>query len=446
MKAYQLFVLAAIILFSSCTQDKMPTLIELDMELRRLVSEASPTNDINYYILSESNEYDKLPQDPSNPLTQEKVELGKLLFYETGLAQDALRPESIGTYSCATCHVPEAGFKAGNFQGIADGGVGYGIDGKTRLRNLNYDESEIDVQAARPLSMVNVGYVHNTSWNGSFGSTHVNEGTEDVWDQDQALARNHMGMQGLETQNIDGIEVHRLTYTEDVLTELGYKELFDIAFADIPKEERYSTFTGSLALSAYLRTIVSTKAPFQYWLKGNYDALPYEQKEGAILFFGKAKCSNCHYKENLGSLEFHALGVKDMYQRASYTPDPLDKRNFGRGGFTLKEEDNYKFKVPGLYNSTDTDFYFHGASHSSIESLIEYKDKAISENPNVPQERLSEKFEPLGLTEKEKEYLKLFLEYGLRDPDLVRYKPSSVFSGNCIPNNDPQSRVDLGCQ
>ncbi len=132
MKAPHIIGIIALFLFSSCTQDKMPTLIELDMELRRLVDEASPTKNLDYYILPESNDYQNLPQDPSNPLTAEKVELGKLLFYETGLAQDALKPEGIGTYSCSTCHVPEAGFKAGNFQGVADGGVGFGFDGKNK--------------------------------------------------------------------------------------------------------------------------------------------------------------------------------------------------------------------------------------------------------------------------------------------------------------------------
>ena len=39
-----------------------------------------------------------------------------------------------------------------------------------------------------------------------------------------------------------------------------------------------------------------------------------------------------------------------------------------------------------------------------------------------------------------------FIENGLYDPDLVRYVPESVLSGNCIPNNDPQSRIDLGCE
>ncbi len=435
----------ALIFASSCTQDKMPTLIELDMELRNLVAEASPTKNPDFYILPDGSDITKYPQHETNILTPEKIALGKLLFFETGLGRDAKKPEGLETYSCSTCHVPESGFKPGNFQGVGDGGVGYGIDGKFRLRNTNYEVNELDVQAARPLSMVNVGFVHNTSWNGSFGATHVNEGTEELWDLNEALARNKMGMQGLETQNIDGIFVHRLTYTPEVIEDLGYKEMFDDAFSDFSVEDRYSPLTGSLALSAYLRTIIANEAPFQDWLRGNLSALSYEEKEGGILFFSKANCSKCHYKENLGSLEFHALGVKDMYQSASYTPSPTDMRNFGRGGFTLKEEDNYKFKVPGLYNAGDSGFFFHGSSVTSLAALIEYKNQAISENPNVANERLSEKFSPLGLTTDEKLYLEAFLKKSLADPNLLRYKPTSVLSGNCFPNNDPQARADIGC-
>ena len=38
-----------------------------------------------------------------------------------------------------------------------------------------------------------------------------------------------------------------------------------------------------------------------------------------------------------------------------------------------------------------------------------------------------------------------FLENGLRDPNLNRYQPEEVLSGNCFPNNDQQSKAELGC-
>ncbi len=429
----------------ACTKDQMPLLIELDNQLRQNIEATSPDGTTDFYILPDEDDYANIPQDPKNPLTAAKVELGKLFFYETGLAQDALKNSGLGTYSCATCHIPEAGFRPGAAQGVADGGEGFGINGEKRRKNTEYEESELDVQSARPLNLLNVAYVTNTFWNGQFGATGVNIGTEERWDDIHATELNHLGFEGLETQNMEGLIVHRIQINKQLLEELGYLELYDEAFGDIPEEERYTQNTASLAFSAYLRTLMSNRAPFQDWLKGDLGALPYKQKKGAILFFGKAQCYQCHYNQNLGSLEFHALGVKDMWEQPSFDTSPDDRRNLGRYGFTKNPEDLYAFKVPGIYNMGDTPFYFHGASVTSLEDLVEYKNLAVSENNNVTNSMLSDKFKALYLTDEEKEHLVEFLELGLRDPDLTRYKPESLPSGLCFPNNDPKSRVDLGC-
>ena len=445
MRKITLVFFVIIFCIIACTKDKMPVLVELDNQLRNLVAASSPDGNLDFYVLPNENNFEVIPSDPKNPLTYEKVELGKLMFYDSGLAQSAVKPSGMGTYSCATCHIPEAGFKPGSFQGIADGGIGFGINGENRVRNTEYDESELDVQDARALSLVNVAYVSNTFWNGQFGSTGANIGTEEVWNDREDTERNHLGFEGIETQNFEGLHAHRITINKELLDQYGYTQLFDAAFPDIEEEERYTIETASLAYSAYIRTIISNKAPFQDWLKGNEDAMDYKSKRGAILFFGKANCSTCHYNENLGSPEFHALGVNDMYQQPSYSTEADDFRNFGRGGFTQREEDLYKFKVPGIYNIADSDFFFHGASVKKIEELVEYFDKAVPENPNVPESQISAKFKALNLTAEEKADLVQFIKVGLSDPDLIRYQPSSVPSGLCIPNADYQSIIDLGC-
>ncbi len=424
----------------------MPSSSELDNELRQAIRSASGNGTLDYYILPNESDLDNIPSDPMNPLTPEKVELGKMLFHETGLAVEAMNESSIGTYSCGTCHIAEAGFKPGFYQGVADGGLGFGVFGDSRYRNSNeYSEGDLDVQSARPLTMINVAYVENTMWNGSFGGSGVNEGTEEQWNEEDGTYLNHLGMKGIETQNMEGVHIHRMNCDKELLEELGYLDLFDEVFADKIPSDRYTIETASLAMSAYIRTIMSTQAPFQKWLKGDNYAMNTSQKNGALLFFGKAQCYQCHYEPNLGSHEFHALGVKDMWERSSFNSRPTDKRNLGRGGFTGNVEDNYKFKVPGIYNSSDTKHYFHGASINNLEDLIEYKNIARSENANVTQDLISEKFNPLNLSNEEKRQLVEFLEIGLRDPNLKRYEPESVLSGNCIPNNDPISRQDLGC-
>ncbi len=435
-------ILFLTLFFMQCTKDRLDYQ-PLDKKLTNLIAAKSPDGTAEYYILP--NEITDIPQDVKNPLTVSKIELGKKLFFETGFANKAIKPESMGTYSCASCHVPKAGFKPNNFQGIADGGLGFGIDGDGRVKNSNYEDYEIDVQSARPLSLVNVAFVSNTFWNGQFGPYGVNEGTEYLWDQSEDTERNHLGFEGIETVNFAGLITHRLSYDSLSIDSLGYKNDFDLAFANEDKSNRYSDFTASLALSAYIRSIISNDAPFQKWLKGETKAMSNNMKEGAHLFFGKANCSSCHYEQNLGSSEFHALGVQDMYQQPSYNTSETDRRNLGRGGFTRNVDDYYKFKVPGLYNIGDTKFYFHGASHTSLESVIRYKVDAKSENINIPDSLLSIKFKSLTLSDTEIANLVSFLEYGLNDPDLQRYAPTEIYSGNCFPNADEQSRIDLGC-
>ncbi|GLR18355.1 cytochrome-c peroxidase [Portibacter lacus] len=438
-------IVAVLIIMSSCVKDQMTPVPDLDYKLQALLNKVSPTRTAKYYVVPDRYDLDNIPQDPKNPLTQPKVTLGNMLFFETGIAQASLKDEGLGTYSCSSCHVPEAGFKPGTAQGIADGGSGFGILGEERVRNVNFKESELDVQGARPISMINVAFSENTMWNGKFGSTGTNAGQEDLWELDHELFGNFLGYQGIEAQNIEGMNTHRLLVNKEIADSLGYTELFDQAFPEFSEEERYSNLTASLALSAAIRTIFPNEAPFQKWLKGEQFAMSKDEKRGAILFFDKAGCVNCHKSPGLSAVEYYALGVYDMYQRPSYGTSKDDLRNLGRGGYTKSTEDNFKFKVPQLYNLSDTPFFFHGSSHTDLEQVVRYFNDAVPENPNVPQEQISPLFHPLDMTEDEIKDLTLFLSKSLRDPSLERYYPSSVGSGNCFPNADFQSRMDIGC-
>jgi len=432
-------------MISSCTRDDANIQSYIDTELERQISSYSSTGDISYYILPAENDYSSIPQDPKNILSAEKVQLGKFLFFETAFGINSQHDSGESTYSCASCHIPEKGFRPDNVQGIADGGIGYAHD---RQINPDYDEEEIDVQEARPINLINVAYVTNTSWNGSFGAKGANIGTEDLWPLLEETNRNHLGYHALETQNIQGMITHRIRVNKRLTDEHGYTELFDTSFPEFQDNKRYNVFTASLAISAYLRTVIANKAPFQDWLQGDYTAMTLQEKEGALLFFGKANCSKCHYKENLGSEEFHALGVNDMDQHYASVGanNPNARRNLGRGGFTLREEDNYKFKVPGIYNIGDSDHFFHGSSAKTLEDLINYKNSAVKENDRVNDENMSNKFLPLNLDNREKKQLLAFVKNGLKDPDILRYQPSHVLSGNCFPNNDVESLDHLDCQ
>ncbi|MEO6189862.1 MAG: cytochrome c peroxidase, partial [Saprospiraceae bacterium] len=390
-------------------------------------------------------------QDRKNPVTAQKVALGKLLFFETGLAQASKKSVSLNTYSCSSCHVPEKGFTAGRFQGIADGGVGFGVQGEGRYKNISYDGSEVDAQGARPLPVINLTFVRNALWSGAFGANGMNVGTESAWGVADSLTNiNKKGFEGLEANNTRALFVHRQVVTEELMTKLGLKKMFDEAFGDIPVSERYTPQMASNAIAAYFRTILTNEAPFQKWLKGDKNAMTVQQKKGGELFFGKAGCINCHNSPSFNNQKFAAIGVYNLFQigggKSVFRTDAKDLRNKGRGGFTLRDQDLYKFKVPQLYNLKDVGFYFHGGSKESLKDVIEYFNLAIPENPNVPSDRIDPLFKPRNLTNTEKEDLLAFLENGLHDDNLVRYKPGFIMSGFCFPNNDLQSRQDMGCK
>ncbi len=446
MKLRLLGILTACILIAACNQDKVYLDTPLDQLLASSVVRASESNDVSHFILPESDDFSSIPQDPRNPLTKEKVELGKMLFFETGIALSPTKEAGKKTYSCASCHVPSAGFRPGTQQGIADGGIGFGDNGESRGKLAAYRDFEMDVQSVRPLSVLNVAYVENTTWNGRFGSTGVNVGTEDRWDLDPTLHVNEEGFAALETQNIEGLEVHRMEITEEVLDDYGYRTYFDQAFADDTDEERYSKRNAAFAISAYLRTLLTNQSPFQDYLKGNKEAMSEQEKRGALVFFSDAKCYHCHKEKNLGANEFYALGVNDLYQTGvAFNTSKDDIRNLGRGEYSGKAEDNHKFKIPQLYNLGDSPFFFHGSSKYDLKEVVEYFNEGIPENPDVPVEQIARQFKPLNLTDQQVEDLTVFLETGLRDPNLNRYVPERILSGFCFPNNDLFSQIELGC-
>ncbi|MEM9887659.1 MAG: cytochrome c peroxidase [Bacteroidota bacterium] len=440
---YFLVAIFSCLILSGCAEDKLSN--PLDVSLKRRLNAISPTNSFSHYIMPSETAYEEIPQDPSNPLNRQKVALGRMLFYETGLARDANQISSNNTYSCASCHIPSAAFTPGREQGIADGAFGFGYNGEGRQLLQSYDPNEVDAQGARPLSMLNVAYVTNTMWSGRFGSIDNNIGTEHLWEG--GLEVNHLGLHGLEAQNIEGLHLHRMIINESLMTELGYKDYFDIAFQEFPKEERYTDITASFAISAYLRTLLTNQSPFQEWLKGNEDAMTDQEKGGALLFFTKAGCYKCHEGPALNANEYYAIGVKDLHEIEGVVRTSRDdNRNLGRGGFTGKPADMYKFKVPQLYNLREAPFLFHGSSMTTLQEAVEYFNDAIPENADVPTSQIASQMKPLALSEEEMDALTAFLSNALYDSNIERYVPNNVLSGNCIPNNDSVSKKDLNCE
>lgn len=430
---------------SACNPDPsidLPT-DQIDDDLTQTIEAALAGEGLSSLILPESDDFKSIPQDPKNPLSPEKVKLGASLFHETALGTKAKRADGLHTYSCASCHHAAAGFQAGRVQGIGEGGLGFGVRGEARINNPDYAVLELDVQPIRSPSVANVAYQTNMLWNGQFGAKGVNVGTEDWWAEGQMM-KNYLGFEGVETQALAAQEVHRQA-VDEALLEMGYRGLYDKAFPTADQKVRYNWINTGIAIAAYERTILTNRAPFQLWLKGDKKAMTAQWTRGAILFFGKANCASCHKGPALNSMAFYALGMNDLMGDGVYGSDNSKREHLGRGGFTKKKEDLYKFKVPQLYNLKDSPFYGHGGNFTSIRQVLEYKNQAIPQNPIVPTSALAAQFVPLQLSEQEIDDISAFLSEALYDPALSRYVPTVLPTGYCFPNNDIQSKKELGC-
>ena len=158
---------AGLLLLTACGKDDEGGNSALDQSLETALLAAAPTNQLQDFVLPNSNDYSAIPQDPKNPLTDAKVALGRLLYHEAGLATDAMYNIGKETYSCASCHFADAGFQANRLQGIGDGGMGVGLN---RDKSPMYSGDSIDVQPIRSPSTLNVAYQKNMLWNGQFGA------------------------------------------------------------------------------------------------------------------------------------------------------------------------------------------------------------------------------------------------------------------------------------
>ncbi len=445
----KLIFFAFIASFISCASDDYVPLDEptaINLRLETALNTISGGKGNSYFILPASDDFKAIPQDPLNPLTKEKVAFGKLLLHDPATGGNPKNPDNVHQYSCASCHAAPSGFSSGKIQGIGEGGLGFGLFGEGRILNPQIKSQFIDVQPLRSPSLLNLAYQDVMLWDGKFGGTGINKGTEAQWD---GIPENKMGFEGIEVQAMQGIKAHRLKIDEDFANTYGYRQLFDEAFPDLPAKQRYTKNSAALATTAFERTLLANCAPWQNYLKGDKMAMSDTEKKGAMLFFGAAKCYECHNGPALKDKEFHAWGMADINAGTGNVliQEAMKMKNIalGRGGFTKNAADNYKFKTPTLYNLVDNPVYGHGGSFNTIREVIVYKNNGRPQKSEVPVRQLASQFGAITLSETQIDALTAFISSALRDPDLRRYEPKQLNSGMCFPNNDSASRVDRGC-
>lgn len=331
-----------------------------------------------------------VPVPSDNPITPAKVELGKLLFFDTRLSGD-------GTTSCATCHEPALGWGDGN-------ALSKGYPGTLHWRNSQ--------------TVLNSAYYTKLFWAGEVTSL-----------ESQAEAAITGNLAG----NGDPMMI------EERLRQIpGYVKLFKEVFG---REPLYSD--ALRAIATFERVVpVSSHVPFDQYMKGNKAVLSAKAIEGLALFQGKGGCIQCHNGSLFSDEDFHNLGIpkNQLFEKDPLRQIALRYQHFSRGVsekvyreanddlglyyITKREADKGKFRTPSLRELKYTGPYMHNGVFTTLEEVVDFYDRGGGKDSSK-----SVLLKPLGLTEQEKKALISFLEslsgdeINMEPPSLPQYAP-----------------------
>jgi cytochrome c peroxidase len=277
-----------------------------------------------------------IPAVPAdNPMTWEKVELGRHLFFDPRLSGD-------GSVACATCHQPELAF----------------TDGRSQAKGI---QNHIHPRSA--MSLTNVAYNSTLGWD------------------DPTLTR-------LEDQiliplyNTQPPEMGVTDREEEILARLKkdrrLRRLFRSAF---PQDKPQVTMRNVIyALASFERTLISGNSPYDRWAYGaDPGALNKDQRAGARLFFSKRlNCFRCHAGINLsGPIKYEgsALTEARFHNTALYNEDgsgAYPEPNTGLHRHTGRDGDMGQFRAPTLRNIALTAPYMHDGSIATLEEVLDH--------------------------------------------------------------------------
>ena len=250
-----------------------------------------------------------------NPLTEEGIALGKMLFYDPILSRN-------NTISCGFCHQQPTAFTHHGHD------VSHGIDDKLGRRNS--------------LPIQNLIWYKNFFWDG--------------------------GVHNLDLVPLNAISnpVEMDEDTQNLMTKLEaqqrYKDQFKLAFGS----EEINSMRFLQALSQFLATMVSANSPYDKYIRQEGFQFNSDQLEGHALF--KQHCSSCHASDLFTDQSFRNNGFS--------TPGDLLK-DAGREEITLNPEDRGKFKVPSLRNIEYTAPYMHNGKLTSLEDVLDFYSSGV---------------------------------------------------------------------
>jgi len=261
-----------------------------------------------------------IPAD--NPLTNEKVELGRLLVFDKRLSQD-------NTIACMSCHLAKFAFTDGK-------PVSTGIRGQKGGRSA-------------PAS-INRVFSSAQFWDGRAATL-----------EEQSV--------GPFTNPIEHGFANYDVMMAKMMKIAGYRKLFKQAFG----EDNITVGNVGKAIASFQRTILSGNSPADRFDQGQEEgAISAAAQHGLILFREKARCTKCHSGFNFSDEKFHNLGI-------GWDDNKVD---LGRYMVTNNPEDIGAFKTPTLREIARSGPYTHDGRFKTLEEVVNFYNKGGVKNPH----------------------------------------------------------------
>lgn len=279
---------------------------------------------------------DKVPVPANNPMTPEKIELGKKLYFDPRLS-------STGTVSCNSCHNVMAG-------GDDNRALSAGVRGQLGGRGAP------------------------TVWNAAFQ-------TVQFWDA-RAASLEEQAKGPLINPVEMGMKSHDVLVAERINKIPGYQAEFKKVFG----KKKIGIDEVAQAIASYERTLITPNSPFDRYIKGDKKAM----SEGAVKGFETFKstgCIACHSGYNFSGPAL-PMGTAFFQKFPTFPNAELEakydfSKDLGRADVTKKEADQHMFRVPTLRNIAMTAPYFHNGKVKTLDEAIRVMAK-LQLNKDLP--------------------------------------------------------------
>lgn len=402
VKAYKIhltigLLISVVILFSQCHNIKEKALHKTSNPKVKLASSATIFRALPETFLSPK----------TNILSDEKVNLGRLLFFDPILSGDR-------DIACATCHHPSHGYA--EFRDLSIGTSGRGLgDKRSFSKNSNI-----------PIMKRNSNSILNSAFSGiDTAGNYTPEFAKMFWDSRVFGLENQAIEPLIAVDEMKGTNYERHEILKEIENRLSaipeYVEMFSLAFDE---ENPINDVNIGKAIAAFERSLLANNSRFDQYLNGDDEAISKAEKLG-FRMFQKAGCANCHFGPMLSDFTEHTLGIPENEKLTEY-----DKGLY----------EDYAFRTPSLRNLRFTAPYMHNGTMNTLQDVLEFYEDTSNgrmRHDSLEYSQIDTFIQQINLSVKEIGPIISFLNT-LNDPNFDKTIPESVPSqlqvaGNIIP-------------